>query len=421
MKPLSIPGQRTKKASSLALLFTGGALLAIVLWIDAAHYFYAQGVRAALDGDWGAASEEMEKARSIDPAFTLYHYQWGVIRGNLAFQKGDPTPLQEAIYEYRQEVKRGGNQAINQSNLAWLERRRGEGDAALDHMGQAVSLAPGNPRYRLSLGLLWEEQGEEEKALAEYAQAIAYRPSLLHSGFWHSSPLRRERKAELYHRAKVLLHGDPSLSEGTRTRSLAELAYYGGKWGEAQGYLDSIHPSATTYLLQSRISAARGARDRALEDLEKALELDPILGSTYLERGKSYLSEGRDERAFPDFQMALFLHENTAHYYLGELAYRRGDMVQALAEFQRGLFSRCSLGYHYASFVYHRENLPVDFSPTLLRCPPQDNLISIYLHLADAYRRTGEGERGQEICDWLGQFYGTPLLNETDHYPEACP
>lgn len=421
MMPLSIPGTQTNKASSLALLFAGGALLAIVLWIDAAHYFYARGVRAALRGDWAAASEEMEEARSIDPAFTLYHYQWGVVRGNLALERDDRTALQEAIYEYRQEVERGGNQAINQSNLAWLEWRGGERDEALDHMRRAVSLAPCDPRYHLGLGLLWEEQGEEEKALAEYAQAIAYQPSLLSTGFWQSSPLRRERTAELHDRAKALLQGEPTLSEGNRTLSLAELAYYGGELEEAQGYLDSLFPSATTYFLQSRISAARGARNSALDLLEKALKLDPTLGSTYLERGKLYLSEGRDEQALRDFQMALFLHENTAHYYLGELAYRSGDMVEAITEFQRGLFSRCSMGYHYASFVYHRENLPVDFSPTLLRCPPQDDLISIYLHLADGYGRTGEEEKGQEICDWLSHFYETSLLNERDGYSEACP
>ncbi len=405
VSPCARPGRRATRAASLISTIAVGALMATILWIDGAHYFYAQGVKAALGGDWWAASQALERAKDLDPAFTLYHYQWGVVGGNLALQTGDPVALQAAIYPYEQETGRGGDQALNHSNLAWLERRGGYGEKALGHMRRAVTLAPRNPRYHLSLGFLWEEGGEREKALAEYAQAVAYRPSLLGSGFWHSNTYRQETRKVLAPMAKTLLQGEPSLSPEEIALSLAQLATYEKKFEEALNYLDLLPGSAPASLLQAQVQEAQGETTLALQSLEEALNLEPALGVAYLERGKVSLSQGEEEEATRDLLTALFLGEETAHYYLGEVAYREGDMEKALFEFQRGLLSSCSLGYHYASFVYHRENLPVDFSPALLRCLPQDDLLPVYLQMADAYRQSGQEEKGEEICDWLCLFY----------------
>jgi len=413
------PHAKPGRVAGRPLILSLAVVLALaILWMDGAHYFYAQGVAAAQKGSWAAATRSIARARDMDPAFTLYHFQWGVARGYRGLENGDKRALDEAIEEYLEEIQRGGYYALNLANLAWLEWRRGEMEMALAHMEQAVALVPNEPRYHMALGFLAEADGDRENALAQYAHAVALKPSLLVYAFWHSSTTRQEARERLPSLAASYLH--PS---GDNDLTRASLAYHSGELEKAAAWLEPLS-RPESFLLLARVKRKMGDHESARAYLERALSLDPGFGPAYLERGKLYLPSERWDLAREDLRMALFLGMGEAHYYLGEIAYQEGNLEDAIREFEQGLSRACSIPmylYHYASDVYHRENLPIDFSPTLLRCPPRDDLVSIYLHLADAYRRTGEEERGQEICDWLGQFYGTSLLNEPEDYPEACP
>ena len=114
--------------------------------------------------------------------------------------------------------------------------------------------------------------------------------------------------------------------------------------------------------------------------------------------------------------MALFLGTGEAHFYLSEIAYQEGNLEDAIREFEEGLSRACSIPmyrYHYASDVYHRENLPANFSPAVLRCMPVNHLLPLYAHSIEAYVESGEKDKAEDICNWLLEFYPPSFLEES--------
>lgn len=407
MRPYTKPGRAMRRPLILSLAVV---LALAILWMDGAHYFYAQGVGAAQRGRWVEATRAIAKARGIDPAFTLYHFQWGVARGYQGLEEGDRRALDEAIEEYLKEIQRGGYYALNLANLAWLEWRSGETGRALTHMEQAVALAPNEPRYHIALGFLAEANGDGEKAVAQYAQAVALQPSLLVYAFWQSSSSRQEAREELPSLAASYL---PSSGDNDLIR--ADLAYHAGEFAEALAWLEPLS-SPESFLLLAQVKRAMGDDEAARAYLERALRVDSGFGPAYLERGKLNLASERWDLARDDLGKALFLGLEEAHYYLGEIAYQEGDLESAIREFEEGLSRACSTpmyGYHYASDVYHRENLPADFSPSVLRCMPSNDLLPLYAHFIEAYVKRGEKDKAEGICNWLLEFYPPSFLKES--------
>lgn len=407
MRPHAKPGRVTGKPLILSLAVV---LALAILWMDGAHYFYSQGVAAAQKGDWAAATGAIAKAKDMDPAFTLYHFQWGVVRGYWGLENGDKRALDEAIEEYLKEIQRGGYYALNLASLAWLEWRSGEMEMALAHMEQAVALAPNEPRYHMALGFLAEADGDRENALAQYAQAVALKPSLLVYAFWHSSTSRQDAREKLPSLAASVL---PSSESSDLARAI--LASHSGELEKAVAWLEPLsYPES--FLLLARTKRQTGDYQSARAYLESALSLDPGFGPAYLERGKLYLASERWELAREDLRMALFLGTGEAHFYLSEIAYQEGNLEDAIREFEEGLSRACSIpmySYHYASDVYHRENLPANFSPGVLRCMPVNHLLPLYAHSIEAYVESGEKDKAEDICNWLLEFYPPSFLEES--------
>jgi putative inorganic carbon (HCO3(-)) transporter len=408
VRPDVKPGLTTRKPVLLVLTIM---VALATLWIDGAHYFYAQGIAAAQRGDWVASSEAITKAKNLDPALTLYHFQWGVAQGYLGLESGENEErLDDAIGEYHKEIQRGGNYALNLANLAWLERRAGTTGTAIADMERAAALAPVEPWYRLALGFLAEADGDPEKALAQYAQAVALQPGILDYGFWHASAFRQEALDELPSLALSYLP-----SEGDDSLRRASLAYYAGDLEKATAWLEPLS-SPGALLLLGLIQRKMGNYEAARVYLDRALSLDRAFGPAYVERGKMYLALQQWELAEKDLRMALFLGMGEAHYYLGEVAFQRARLADALGEFGEGLSWSCSVPiylYHYASDVYHRENLPADFSPSMLQCIPRDGLLPVYADLIEAHSEMGTGDEAKDICNWLLEFYPPSFLEES--------
>lgn len=81
----------------------------------------------------------------------------------------------------------------------------------------------------------------------------------------------------------------------------------------------------------------QGDLQRALEDFNRAADLDPRHHETYDYRGDVYFKLGNDERALWDFEQAIRLRPNyaAAYYRRGEVYRRRGETDKALADYRK--------------------------------------------------------------------------------------
>lgn len=412
VKPLS-SSRKVKKRVSLPLLALLLLMALLFLRWDVAHFYHRLGWEALQRDDLPLAERYTQRAEAMDPS-SAYVYQRALVSAGLAPEQ--PDKLERAIDSYQEIIRKGGALPANYANLAWLERLAGEEAKSVSHLKRAAALYPKHFYYHWGLGLLFEERGLRDEALTGYARAASLRPSLLKSGFWQL-PERVITKEEVAREAADLLQGEGS--------TLAELAYHVGDFARALAILERQGENPQTHTLRGTIEAVRGDVEAALREFQNALKLNPAWARAYLERGKLLLTTGQEKEAVPNLLAASYLGDRRAHLYLGESAYRRGGLEEAKGEYEAGMDLRCVFGdspfLAFTSLVYHREVAQQDLSPEAIKCAPHDDLLPIYLHLADAYRRTGEEERGQEMCEWLSRFYGISPLSEMDDYSEACP
>lgn len=88
-------------------------------------------------------------------------------------------------------------------------------------------------------------------------------------------------------------------------------------------------------ICRGRTLAALGKNTEALADLDKAIEMEPKIPLSYINRADVYLSEGEDERAIRDLEHALKLDPEQAKAYLVRARYykKRKENELALKDF----------------------------------------------------------------------------------------
>lgn len=92
-------------------------------------------------------------------------------------------------------------------------------------------------------------------------------------------------------------------------------------------------------ICRGRTFAALGKNKEALADLDKAIEMEPKIPLSYINRADVYLSEGRDEHAIADLEQALKLDPEQAKAYLVRARYhkKRQENELALKDFDKAV------------------------------------------------------------------------------------
>jgi tetratricopeptide (TPR) repeat protein len=83
----------------------------------------------------------------------------------------------------------------------------------------------------------------------------------------------------------------------------------------------------------------KGDDDRAIADLDKAVELAPLFFEAYCNRGLAYLNKGDDDRAISDFDKAVELAPKFAQAYFGRGMARssKGEWETAIEQFAKAV------------------------------------------------------------------------------------
>lgn len=400
--PLSSPREavgRPLRCAGVALVVLAMAMLG---WSDVGHALQQRAVDSMHANRPVNAVAALSSASAWDPFLSIYRFQLGMAQGRLSSERKDQALLNQAVQQYEEEMARGGDTPINNGNLSWLEWQAGRPADAVERMERAVSQAPRDSRYRVGLGYLLEATGDCKGAEGEYIQAIRYSPSLIGSGLWQASDCRSAFKSGIAAREDVT----------ALTRAWA--AYFAGDFAAAARLVEDAQQSGAALVLRGQVEVALGEYAAAEKHLTEALATSPSSQEARIARGQLYLAMGDRQRATHDLAIASLLGSGRADLLLGELAYQRGNLEKAIALF-RGSVPGCvapGATYDYASHVYHRSDLKVDFWPQSITCTPRDDSVPYYLHLATAYRSLDRADEAEEVCGWLADFYKGSYLNE---------
>ncbi|MGD0737498.1 MAG: tetratricopeptide repeat protein [Terracidiphilus sp.] len=213
----------------------------------------------------------------------------------------------DAIHQHRNEV---AETALRR----WLALHPGDLSArfelvavrrriSLAQIARLLVVAPDSYHVHQLLGQLYVDQGEDEKALAEYLAVAAAKPNLPDVHFW---------LGHLYWK-----HGDADHALAELTRQLE---------------LDPGHPEANGELGVVLVAEDRAAE--AIPHLELAIHSKPDLWSAYAQLGRAYAMEKNYARAEEALKRGLAHDQDAAtHYQLAMVLRAEGKTAEAAQAF----------------------------------------------------------------------------------------
>ena len=106
-------------------------------------------------------------------------------------------------------------------------------------------------------------------------------------------------------------------------------------------------PSLTT--IAGWFTASDGEYDRAIEDCNKAIELDPSYAEPYSNRGAAYREKGEEDRAIEDYDKAIQLKPDfiEAHYNRAVAYTKKGNFDRAIVGYTKTIELKCDLAAAY--------------------------------------------------------------------------
>lgn len=135
-------------------------------------------------GQRDQALASFEAAVAADPTLTDLRGRIGVLRFrgmqddvDAARKAAEAGRLAEAQAIYERSLAVSPDSPFLYRELAVIERRNGNLEAALGHAGKAAELSPAEPRNFVTLGEIYEARGEYSKAVDAYGTAVALEPS----------------------------------------------------------------------------------------------------------------------------------------------------------------------------------------------------------------------------------------------------
>ena len=149
----------------------------------------------------------------------------------------------------------------------------------------------------------------------------------------------------------------------------------------------SVRPFLGLYNNRGNAYNDLGQTERAIEDYDKAIELNPEDATAYCNRGAAYAKLGQTERAIEDFDKAIELNpEDAAAYYNRGNAYDDlGQTERAIEDFDKAI----ELNPEFAAY-YNRGNAYAKLGQTERAIEDYDKAIELNPEYATAYSNRAE-------------------------------
>jgi tetratricopeptide (TPR) repeat protein len=290
-------------------------------------------------GETAAAIPVMERARRFSPESSDVNY-------NLAVAYFQTDQYGKAADVIRPFTSAGANaEACNL--LGAIEEKRGRAVEAEHAFEEAAAREPSNESYRFDYGNSLLQHGKVEPAVQVFSAAVSDLPS---------SWKLRIGLGSAYYLASEYENAAWTLLEAVKLRPDSAAAWYllGEAYDSAPSLQREIEAAFASYLetaprdpgayyhygailFQRAQADGRTDHQKAIQNLNQALRLNPNLAEVHFELGLIALAEGKTEQSIAELQKSINLEPGfaAAHYRLGLVYKRAGDETRAQGELNR--------------------------------------------------------------------------------------
>jgi tetratricopeptide (TPR) repeat protein len=267
-----------------------------------------------------------------------------------------------------------------------------------------------------SRGLAYYDKGDDDRAIAEYIEAIRLDPKFAQA--YSSRGLAYDHKGDLG-------HADPDYNEAIRLDPKYAQAYfnrgnaYYQKGDDDRAIADYNEAIRLTpkyaYAYNNRGTAYdhKGDADRAIADYNEAIRRDPKFAQAYSNRGLAYYQKGDFDRAIANYGEAIRLDPKYAYAYnnRGNVYYQKHDENRAIAEYSEAI--RLDPKYAQAYFNRGVANLYAGRLPKALadlgqssELNPKYAYAALWLHIVDTRNnlpsQLAEAAKQIDMTKWPG-------------------
>jgi predicted Zn finger-like uncharacterized protein len=263
---------------------------------------------------------------------------------------GDVAELQGehdvAISHYQAAIAREPQDLASHFRLAVALRRIRKFDDAGRELDRVAGVDKNYPGLSLERGLLFEESGDVEKAIAAFKEALARAPDdpdlQLRVGSAYVAIGRPDDAAPML---RKVLQARPTSAEGHHYLGRALMLKGPSQQVEALRYLrravdlDPNRAEFHVYLAWAANEATPAQLELARDEIDKAMALDKLNAETYWQRGVLERMQGQIEDAIKDEKRALELRPSRyeAHATIAECYEDRNDDATATAEWAKAI------------------------------------------------------------------------------------
>ncbi len=311
--------------------------------------------------------------------------------------------VEAAIPEYRAYLKEVPGNVMARSNLGAALSREGLYEDAIVEYKKALESQPGNSQVRLNLALAYYKTAQISQAASELTRVLAEQPSNRQAIF-----LLADCDLRLGENKKVIELLSPLEPQSSEDKALIYLLgtalIRDQQPARGQLLVDRIlrdGDSAEARLLMG--STKMTVRDfaGALQDLKKAVELNPRLPDVYSYYGMALASTGDTPGAAVAFRKELESNPNdyTSNLQLGILLKQDQDYAEARHCFRRALAVRpgdAAVRYQLAALDLqdgHAEEALTELEKLTKEVP---QFVEAHVSLATAYYRLKRKEDGDK-------------------------
>ena len=227
-------------------------------------------------GRLAEAIGDFSAVTSLDPENSEAHYQLGVVME----RKGD---LEGALKAYSAAIALQVDFVKAFANRSAIFARLGKFEEAIADCNSVIALDPYNNAYLVSRGIFHNQAGDREKSHRDWSEVLKRDPKLAHVYYVRAvldHVPRGEHRQALANLDRVLqLQPGNSNALQARAKSRHALKDYQGEVEDLTALIERFPGHASSWLARSRAWEAAGEPRKAQADRQKAVSLDPALGT----------------------------------------------------------------------------------------------------------------------------------------------